>query len=287
MRQIKQLRVKEDIDRRYLGALYFVDSVTKGIVRRSLNIEAKGLRFVINQSYLHVIVSADGFEKHFRSFAAPPNQPEIKSKVFQLTISDPLRQYLPRIKRIELPRNPDPEDDDGLFEPVQVPMFSAPSGSLRPNWSIIRVSVFDAGQEDKEVPIKGALLRIVREDGETLIAAGLTDPRGEAIIVVAGIPIHNFVTDDEQPGDDDELDHDGWLASGNVVEKETSVKLHVVVDKKLPWPLDPEVLEENSQNWLCKVKDSKENELEDYVNLKLKTGQTQKIKLFVKVPDGT
>lgn len=283
---MRRIRLKEQIDRRYLGALCFVDSVTKNIVRRSLNIEAKGLRFVMNRSCLHLIVWADGLKNHLDSFVTPPNLPDVKSQVFQVTIFDPLRQYLPRIKRIELPRNPDPEDDDSLFEPVQVQMFSAPSGSLRPNWSIIRVSVFDAGQEDAKIPIKGALLRIVREDGGKHIASGMTDHRGEAMIIVPGIPIHNFVTDDEQPGDD-EPDHDGWLASGNVVEKETSVKLHVVVDKKLPWPLDPEVLEENSQNWLCMVKDSKENELEDYVKLKLKTGQTQKIKLFVKVPGGT
>jgi hypothetical protein len=286
MKRVIRIRVKEDIDRRYLGALCVVDSVTKGIVRRSLDIRAKGLRLVINRSYLHIIVSAEGLENHLHSFVAPPGQPEIRSKIFQLTISDPLRHYLPRIKRIELPRNPDPKVDDGLFEPIRIPMFSAASGSSRSNWSIIRASVYDAGQEDPEIPIRGALLRIVREEDEKLLAVGLADPRGEAMIIVPGIPIHSFITEDERPGDEDETDNDGRPASGDVVEKETSVKLYIVVDKKLPWPVDPELLEENSQEWLCKVKDNRSNELVDYVKLKLKTGQTRKITLFVKVPHG-
>jgi len=287
MKRVSRIRIKEDIDRRYLGAICIVDSVTNGIVRRSLDIEAKGLCFVINRSYLHVIVSAENLENHLRSFVAPPDHPEIRSNIFQLTISDPLRHYLPRIKYIELPRNPNPKVQDALFEPIRIPMFSAVSRGSRPNWSIIRVSVYNVGKEDSEVPIKGALIRIVREDDEKLIAAGLADPRGEAMIIIPGIPLHSVVTEDERPVDEDEPDHEDRPTSGDVVEKETSVKLFVVVDKKLPWPVDPELLEEKSHEWLCKVKYNRSNELKNNIKLKLKTGQTQKITLFVKVPDGT
>jgi hypothetical protein len=283
---MKQIRVKENINRRYLGAVRFVDNTTKGVVRRPFNIDAKGLCFIVNASYLHVIASAEDLEEHTHSFDSPPDQPVIKSKIFDVTITDPLQKYLPRRKRIELPRNADPGSDDSLFEPIQVPMFSASSGCLNPNWSIIRASVIKFGQDDPEQPLKGALLRIIRDEDGRLIATGLTDHRGEALIVVPGIPFHDFVTDEDLPDDESELDHDYWLATGDVVKKETSVKVEAILDRTLSWPVDPEVLEENRNEWLCKAMVNKNGELADSVNLKLKTGQTQIIKFYISVPDG-
>lgn len=280
--------VKERFDRRYFGAVLFVDSVTKNSVRQSFNIHAKGMRFMINRSYLHVICDVDGLEDHTHSFDSPPAQPFLLSKIFDVTITDPLQKYLPRIKRIELPRNPHPNSDDSIFKPIKVSMFCAPSGNLNPNWSVVRasVSVLGANGDDPEQPLKGSLLRIIREEDGKLIASGLSDDRGEALIIVPGIPFHNFVTDTEEPDDDNEFDHDNWMASGDVVEKETAVRLEIVVDKTLPWPVNPEVLEENRNGWLCKIKDNKDSTLMDFVNLKLKTGQTQIITLFVKIPEG-
>ena len=120
------------------------------------------------------------------------------------------------------------------------------------------------------------------------MAGGLTDPRGEATVIVPGIPISNFVTEEEQP-DDDIMDHDDWLASGDVVKKETPVKLTVVVEEKMtdtefPWPVDPDLLEEKHNLWRRKIKTEEAGELKDDVELKLKTGQTKKITLLVKVP---
>jgi len=284
---MKRTRVQENIDRRYLGAIRFVDSATGNTIRRSMDIQADGLRFIINPSFLHVIDSAKGLGKHYRSFAVPPDEPDLESLSCRLIISDPLQNYLPRIKRIALPRNPDPAVAHSLFKPIPVRMFSAPSGKVSPNWSIIRASVLHSeavgGVDD--MPVRGALLRIVREEDNVLLANGLTDKRGEALVIVPGIPIHSFVTA-ELPGGDEELDDADWLASGEVMEKETSVRLTVIVDSTLGWPVDPELLEENNTLWLCKVQDKKDNALEDDVKLKLKTGQTQTIKLFAEVPAG-
>ena len=283
---MRQIRVKETRNRRYLGAVRFVDNATSGVVRRQLHIDAEGLRFILNQSQLHVIFSAEGLENHLSSFFAPPDQPAVESQSYNLTIFDPLREYLPRIKTIKLPRNADPTIDDSLFEPINVSMFASASCRLRSNWSIIRASVFDVEDLDHEVPIPGALLRIKRDEDNKLVGSGLTDQRGEALVIIPGIPITNFVSVEEQP-EDGVLDHEDWLASGDVVEKETPVKLSVVVDKELPWPVDPELLEEKSNAWRRKIKIKKNGALKNNVNLKLKTGQTQTIKLFVKVSNGS
>jgi hypothetical protein len=279
----EKIRVKEEIDRRYLGALLFIDQVTKGVVRRSLDIEANGLGFVANLSSLHVILSAAGLESHTVSFLSPPDEPEVKSMVFNLTISDPLHKFLPRTKRIDLPRNPDPKEEYNLFTPIEVVMFPAATASLSPNWSVIRASVF---KDASEQPLRGSLLRLTREEDGGLIASGLTDQRGEALIIAAGIPVHNFAKAAEQP-DDGDSDHDDWVAAGAVVEKETAVRLEVVVEWTLPWPVDPEELEENRDKWHRKVRENKEADWANYINLKLKTGQNQTKKLFVRVPEGT
>lgn len=284
---MKQLRVKEDREHRFLGAIRFLDNATGGTIRRPFSVEAKGLRFVVNQSHLHIIVSAEGLEEHTSSFLAPPDQPAIGSKAFDVFVSDPLQEYLPRIKRIELPRNPDRTSENNLFKPIRVPMFSAASASLSPNWSILRISGVEVGSDKPEQALKGCLLRVVRESDGRLLARGLTDHRGEALIVVPGIPLHSFVTDEEEPGDDGELHHADWLASGDIVEQQTSVKLEAVADRALPWPVDPEVLEKNRSQWLCKVAGHKDADLEDSMSLKLKTGRTETITLFVKVPEGT
>lgn len=280
---MKRIRIKETIDQRYLGAVRFVDNTTRGIVRRPLHIEAQGLRFVISQSHLHVIASAKGLENHLSSFDNPPDQPGVESLEFHLTISDPLQEYLPRTKAIKLPRNPDPESDNSLFQPIKISMFSSATGRLSSNWSIIRASVIDAEKADPEVPIPGALLRIIREDENKLIGSGVTDKRGEVLIVVPGIPTTNFVTEEGQPDDE-------WLASGDVVEKKTPVNLNVVlpeeIDKKFVWPVNPEKLEEKYDDPPIKFKTQKNGALKTNEKLKLKTGETQKIKLFVKVPDG-
>lgn len=280
--------IKDDIEHRFLGVLCFLDNVTGSAIRRPLTIEAKGLRFIVNQSHLHVIVWAQGLEQHTASFLAPPDQPVLGSKPFDVFVSDPLQKYLPRIKRIELPRSPERTSVDSLFEPIRVPMFSAACAGLSPNWSILRVSAVKWGSDEPERALRGCLIRIVREGDGRLLARGLTDHRGEALIVVPGIPLHSFVTDSGQPeDDDDEPHHDDWLASGAVVEQQTTVRLEAIVDGDLPWPVDPEALEKNRSQWLCKVAGREGGDLEDFMGLKLKTGKTEIMPLFVKVPAGT
>ena len=79
------------------------------------------------------------------------------------------------------------------------------------------------------------------------------------------------------------MTYDEWLASGDVVEKETPVKLNLVlpeiVDEKFAWPVNPEELEKKFGNPPVKFKTKRDGALKKNKKLNLKTGETQKIKL--------
>ena len=283
------IKTKENIDRRYLGALRFLDNATNAIVRRPLKVSAEGLRFATNLSNLHVITYAKGLENHLDKFEEAPKPPETELKPFVLNITDPLGEYLPRSFELKLPRNPEWEAENNIFTPVDIPLFQAPKAKLGPNWSIIRASVFQAPDNPNSVAIRGALLRILKKDNDKLLNSGISDERGEALIILPGIPITDFSRDEEAEevegelgnGDDIEGDeHNEWLATGDVVQMETPVKLEVIVEKGTPWPVDPENLEENKTVWRREIKKPQAP-----IELKLKPGQTQSIKLFVQMPN--
>jgi len=291
---MRRIKIKETIDRRALGALLLVDNATKTPVGRAMTVFADGLKFFPNRSHLYVISHARGLESHLTAFESPPdasnpNEPDIGSQEFNVTIRDPLGKYLTRSLQLSLPRNPDREEDDHIFKPIQVPLFSSPISDLNPNWSIIRASVFDLVDINNEnpTPVPGALLRILNASDE-IIAGGMSDKRGEAVIIVPGIPVSDFAREDNPGAEDPELDDEDlesdnvdYLASGSVVEMETPVKLTVVVAPDAPWPVDPEKLEQNIEDWQKLFRSEMDAELINELDLKLKTGKTQSIKLFI------
>ncbi|NDY71143.1 hypothetical protein [Desulfobacter hydrogenophilus] len=286
---MRRIKVKETIDRRALGALRLVDNATKTPVGRAMTVFADGLKFFPNRSHLYVISHARGLESHLTAFESPPdasnpNEPDIGSQKFNVTIRDPLGKYLTRSLQLSLPLNPDREEDDHIFKPIQVPLFSSPTCDLNPNWSIIRASVFDLADINIEnpTPVQGALLRISNASDE-IIAGGMSDKRGEAVIIVPGIPVSDFAREEDPELDDEDLgsDNEDDLASGSVVEMETPVKLTVVVATNAPWPVDPEKLKQNIEDLQKHFRSEMDAELINELDLKLKTGKTQSIRLFI------
>jgi len=289
-----QVNMKETIDRRVLGALRLVDNATQTQVERAMHVFADGLKFFPNRSCLYVISHARGLESHLTAFEHPPNSsdpnaPDIGSLPFNVMIRDPLGKYLPRLVQLSLPLNPDPEKNNSIFNPIDVPLFSSPVSGLNPNWSIIRASVFDLVNinDENPAPVPGALFRIWNSSDE-VIAGGMSDQRGEAVIIIPGIPVSDFVreedphiTDPEFDDEDLELDHLDYLASGSVVEMETPVKLTVVVSPDTPWPADPQKMEDNSGDWQRDFRRETDAEPVNELDLKLKTGKRQSIKLFI------
>jgi hypothetical protein len=261
------MQVPDIIDRRVLGALRLVDHTTEALIRRPLQISADNVRFIQNLSSFYVISDAPGLNSHLTEFDSPPSEPAIGSVQISVNVADKQGTYLPRLMTIELPRNPDPaasDQADSLFQPVDVFMYRASNAFTNVNWSVIRGSVFRLDEQNNHIPVRGALLRVVRIDDDAVLARGLSDTRGELLVTVAGIPITNFSNGEE---DDDSP------PSGPVITSETAVRLEVIVDSALPWPVNPDVLEANIATML--------RNQDQPTLLTLKTGQTETVAIEV------
>jgi hypothetical protein len=183
---------RELCERRVLGAVRFVDAATRSRILEPLRVRAAGVRFVRNQSGHYVIFAAPGLEAHARSFGAPPAEPALASVPVALEVADPAARYVTRRSVIRLPRDPDPahsNEPGSLFGAIEVTLFPSPSARTRPGWAVVRGSVVEAGTDR---PLGGALLRVVRVSDSTLLARGMSDARGEALVAVPGIPVITF-----------------------------------------------------------------------------------------------
>ena len=184
------IRELERTEWRVLGALRFVDATTRVPVEHGLHVEAPGATLVRNRSGMYVIRHWDALTTHESEFLAPPENPAIGSRSLTLSIADPAGHYLPVTAKIPLPRTSDPaqaEAADSLFQPIVVPLYPSTNAPVGANWAVLRVSVTEASSGDA---LGGALLR-VQANGNVL-ARGLTDWRGEALVPVVGVPVTTF-----------------------------------------------------------------------------------------------
>jgi hypothetical protein len=260
------MSLHEVIDSRVLGAFRLIDHSTQAVIKRPLNVSATDTTFIRNRSYHYVISDTAGLEQHTEAFSEPPPTPPLGDIDLDVYVHDPMHRYLPRITAISLPRDPLPEnadEADSLFQPVAVQMYAAPTFPMHPNWSGIRASLSIEGSED---PVPGALLRVIRTSDDAVLARGISDQRGEALVIIPGIPITNFSTSTSE--DDEDVD-----ASGPVVISETAARVEVIVDDALPWPVNPDVLEANRASWI--------REGDEPILLTLRTGQIETINIEV------
>ena len=279
---MRQIKVNENVDRRCLGALRMIDRVTGNELNRPVRVTAPGLRFFLNRSFLQVISQAKGLEAHLGVFETPPDEPDALTREFTLSIEDPSGEYLPRSASIDLPLVAAPGEENSLFTPIDINLFVAPAAHASPNWSIIRASIYNLDDMEAEDPVAGALLRVLDANGQ-LLMSGVSDQRGEAAVIIPGIPITTFSTGTEPDGDPetDPNDDEDWLAAGSVIETETPVTLEIVVSPATPWPVDPSEMEARRNEWRRQFRDNDSDQLRDGIALELKTGETQSVKLFV------
>jgi hypothetical protein len=194
MRALGELERQET---RVLGALRLVDAGTGATLERNFRVTSAdpSVRLLPNRSGLYVVTAWAPLSAHEVSFRAPPAAPDIGSLNLTLRIDDPLGLYLPRLLSLPLPRDPDPEHgdrSDSLFRPQRVPLYPSASAPTGANWALLRVSISARGNGDA---LGGALLR-VRRNGEVL-ARGLSDWRGEALVPVVGVPVTTFSDDED------------------------------------------------------------------------------------------
>jgi len=261
------------LERRVLGAIRLIDATTGRPVQRPLSVSAEGVRFLANREQLYVISRAPDLGAHTVAFAAPPDAPPPGSRPIEITIDDPLGEYLPRRATIPLPRSPAPgADEPDLFTPEAVRVLPSPNAALRQNWSGVRLSLRlpDGG------PVRGALINLRRPAAEAeedeLVASGLSDERGEALVILPGLPVSRSAGPAE-PGEEPQPGAD----EGEVTTAETPVTVEIVVDPDLPWPADPTRLLANRAQWRRAVETG---------SVDLATGRVVHLNLQISLSDG-
>jgi hypothetical protein len=134
-----------------------------------------------------VVSSLTRLAAHEEAFDQPPPAPAVGAEPLPIEVRDPGGRYLARRVVMALPRDPDPAragEADSLVRAMDVPMYPSASAPLGANWVELRVAVRDAANGDA---LGGALLRVVA--GARVLARGLTDWRGEALVPVGGVPV--------------------------------------------------------------------------------------------------
>jgi hypothetical protein len=187
------IRELERTEWRVLGALRLVDATTRVPIARGLRVDAPGATLVRNRSGLYVIRHWDVLAAHESEFPAPPAIPAPASQSLRLNVSDPAGDYLTVAAQIRLPRNSDPalaNAADSLFQPAVVALYPSASAPVGVNWAVLRVSLTESASGDA---LGGALLRV--QSNGNVIARGLTDWRGEALVPVVGVPVTTFSDD--------------------------------------------------------------------------------------------
>ncbi|GHD03053.1 hypothetical protein GCM10007320_62800 [Pseudorhodoferax aquiterrae] len=184
------LRELERVETRVLGAVRCIDAVTRAQIDTPLQLQLAGGTLRRNRSGLYVVVGADALAAHAAAFALPPAAPAPGSVELALSVQDPLGRYLPRRAVLRLPRDPVAGQPDDLFTPVELALYPAAAAPTGANWSLLRASLHAQPGGDA---LGGALL-LVRADGRVL-ARGLSDWRGEALVPVPGVPVTTWSDD--------------------------------------------------------------------------------------------
>lgn len=179
----------EQLDSRALGALRFLDGETALPLTQPLALSGSGVRVVRSARGLYALTEASGFEAYTARFEAPP-QPEPAPLSFPLAVIDPSGRHLPRSFSIELPRDASATPADpsrSVFTPVDVRMFLSSTARPTPGSAAVRLSLTD--EEDAPLAQVVIRLRVTIPEKPAIEAQGLSDSRGEVLLLVPRIPI--------------------------------------------------------------------------------------------------
>jgi hypothetical protein len=251
----------EHVDRRVLGALRFLDAATGRRIGAPLRIAAPGVRLALNRMGDYVIFEAPGFEAYTAAFLDPP---AVASARIEMTVEDPEGEYLPQRVAIDLPRNLDrktPEDrdradaSDSVFRAIETPLYPAPAARVAPSWALVRATVLRQGTTET---LAGALIRVLDRNNNAVMARGLSDGRGEALVAVPGIQVTNW---NQAPG------------PGPVTTHQVAVTIETIFDPAARGFPNPRDLEDRR----AQLRTSSQN-------AQLASGQTLVTTLFVELP---
>lgn len=178
----------ENLDRRALGAIEFINSATITRIETPLRVRGDRLAIRRNPVGLYVIHQAGGLEAHTSSFEQPPAAPALESITYQIEVEDPEQRFVGRLAEIKLPRkHATGADPKSLLVPVQVPLSPASGAPLLATWAVLRLRVQTAAPGGGEKTGLANVLVRVTAPAPARTQVTLTDTLGEALVIVSGI----------------------------------------------------------------------------------------------------
>jgi hypothetical protein len=165
----------ESVDRRVLGGFVFVDSITSTSITSPLNVTSEKLQIKGNRSGIYAIFNGPGFALLTDQFIPIGTWPPLHD--FDITVTDPGGQYLARRAQVQAPRKL-----VGAFAPQKITLYPSPRFIVELNWAVVRASVSSAAGDQ----LPWSVVQVILKSDSTLLATGVADERGEALLAVAG-----------------------------------------------------------------------------------------------------
>jgi hypothetical protein len=174
--------ILENVDRRVLGALRCVDAVSRTPIEEFVAVHSSTLDIRRNSSGSYVVFSAPGMRPFTTQFDVTPPGPA--ATPFEVMIEPASARYLPRRARVGMPRTVKLDDSNSVMVPQDIPVYMAPAAPLQPNWAVVRIAVKKGATDER---LAWTVLRITRNSDGAVLATGMSDQRGEAVLAVAGL----------------------------------------------------------------------------------------------------
>lgn len=251
----------ENLDSRVLGAISLVDAATGQRIVEHMSVSSGSATLFRNRSSLYVISDAGGLANYVASFDTP-SAPPVGSSVISLEVTDPNNKYLSRVASIALPRDAiaaNWQNSDSVFQPISLELYRNVQTKTLVNWSLVRVTAEDGSG----APVSGAFVQVLRVSDDELLGRGITDQRGEALVIIPNIPITIFSDSDEDEDEDDEDEP-------AVLVMDINARVEISVAPATQWPVDPDVLQANHNS-----------QIEDTANTSLRTGRTEVVRFVL------
>jgi hypothetical protein len=238
-----ELRSPDRVERTAFAAIRLVDGVTGApvgpgpqvrcdeadiLINRSGMIVLRGLRRtvpgVMTEAEASSSEPANRYGLQLARGAAPPFSAPITVEV-----RDPRGLYLPRRCLLRVVRDPPPAVPTVLDREL----FPSPTASPGPGHAVLNVRCVRAG-----VGVPGVVLAVRRVSDNALLARGLSNDLGDALVLVAGLPVSTW----------SDTDADGDLDA--VTTPDTSVRVAALLDESalnpttgaLRHPVDPDLV---------------------------------------------
>ena len=120
------------------------------------------------------------------------SDPVALARLFEIAVDDPLGRVLPTRFHLTLPQNrlarllcPGALAADPPTEHFPIPLFSAPARSAPAAWACVRASLRELPLADPDMAAPAAWALLEVRAGAILLATGMADARGEAIVCFA------------------------------------------------------------------------------------------------------